>query len=840
MKTSIFPIFATMLETTFSQKLTLHARHSLKEAREIALYTRHTALEPEHLLLAIFLEDGSLGSVLLENIGFEKETLAKLCLKKKTGGKALAKTHPLPLSPTLKESLRRAYALANQFHYPYVGTEHLVYALLELRGETIDRILTTLKIKEKKIQSTLESHLNFDHFPQLSKMFDLPDLPSPEHTAKKGHQATPSLDQFTLDMGKDTESSQNLLIGRKAELDRMMQILTRKNKNNPLLIGEPGVGKTALVGALAKKITRGDAPHSLFGKRILLLDLTLVVAGTNFRGEFEARLKDIIKEASQNKDVILFIDEIHTIVGAGNTSGGLDAANILKPALSRGDIQCIGATTLSEYKRHIEKDPALDRRFQSLVIAEPTAEETKHILHSVKNSYETFHNVSLSRAIIDLSVDMAIRHIPDRFLPDKAFDIIDEASALTKHGKDASPFATTLFQFEEELRAAVSLKESLLSHENYDDAAKWYVREQTLTKKIATLKEKHQKESSLRTKIVTPEHILQTVAHMTGIPLDKLSPEHPNEKLAHLHEAFSKRLIGQEEAGIALEETLARSVSNIGDPERPLGSFLFLGPTGVGKTYIAKLLAEEFFGSKKALVRLNMSEFMERHSVAQILGAPAGYVGHGEGGKLTETIRRKPYSVVLFDEIEKAHPDVWNILLQILDEGTLTDAEGRTVSFKNTLIILTSNIGTAAFTQSARIGFEKHLNEKSMNERFETIKRNVLQELKKEMRPELLARLDQVVVFKPLTEEAMEHIVQLELEELTKRLKTKDHLLTFNATVVRFITKKSFAPEQGARLVRKNIQDLVEKPLAKKILSPLKKKTIRLSVAKKGDTLICS
>jgi len=313
-----------------------------------------------------------------------------------------------------------------------------------------------------------------------------------------------------------------------------------------------------------------------------------------------------------------------------------------------------------------------------------------------------------------------------------------------------------------------------------------------------------------------------------------------NEKLAHLHDAFERRLIGQEEASLALEETLARSVSNIGDPERPLGSFLFLGPTGVGKTYIAKLLAEEFFGSKKALVRLNMSEFMERHSVAQILGAPAGYVGHGEGGKLTETIRRKPYSVVLFDEIEKAHPDVWNILLQILDEGTLTDAEGRSVSFKNTLIILTSNIGTAAFTQSARIGFEKHLDEKSMNERFEAIKRNVLQELKKEMRPELLARLDQVVVFKPLTEEAMEHIVQLELEELTKRLKTKDLLFTFNKAVVHFIAKKSFAPEQGARLIRKNIQDLVEKPLAKKILSPLKKKTIRLSVAKKGGTLVCS
>lgn len=766
-----------MLETTFSQKLTLHARHSLKEAREIAHYTRHTTIEPEHLLLSIFLENGSLGSILLENIGFEKESLAKLCLKKKTGSKALPKTHPLPLSAILKHSLRRAYALASEFHYPYVGTEHLVYALLEERSSTIDSILATLKIKEKKIQSTIEAHLNFDHFPQLSKMFDLPEAANTE-TSKKSSKATPSLDQFTLDMGKDAGSSQHLLVGRKKELDRLVQILSRKNKNNPLLIGEPGVGKTALVAALAKKITRGDVPHSLFSKRVLMLDLTLVVAGTNFRGEFESRLKDIIKEASQNKDVILFIDEIHTIVGAGNTSGGLDAANILKPALSRGDIQCIGATTLSEYKRHIEKDPALDRRFQSLVITEPTAEETKHILSQTKTSYETFHHVALSQPIIDLAVDLAIRHIPDRFLPDKAFDIIDEASALAKHGKNKSPFATALFQLEEELRATVGLKESLIKHENYDDAAKWHAREQEITKKIAALKKKHHEEASLDIKVVTEEHILRTLAHMTNIPFEKLSEENPGSKITRLEQVFAERLIGQNEAANALTETLVRSVSNISDPDRPLGSFLFLGPTGVGKTYIAKLLAEEFFGSKQALVRLDMSEFMERHSVAQILGAPAGYVGHGEGGKLTETIRRKPYSVVLFDEIEKAHPDVFNILLQILDEGTLTDAEGRSVSFRNTLIILTSNIGTAAFTQGARIGFEKQLDNKNRLSAFEQTKQSVLGELKKELRPELLARLDQTIVFEPLSESAIEHIVALELSTLTKRLKAKDVTLS--------------------------------------------------------------
>lgn len=826
-----------MFETTFSQKLTHHARHSLKEAREIAQYTRHATIESEHLLLAIFLENGSLGSILLENIGFEKESLAKLCLKKKAGSKILSKSHPLPLSLALKESLRRAYALANQFHYPYVGTEHLVYALLEARSDALDTILGALKISEKKIQSAIEAHLNFDHFPQLSKMFDMPETLVTEQP-KKNSKSTPSLDQFTLDMAKDSGANQNMLIGRKKELDRMVQILTRKNKNNPLLIGEPGVGKTALVAALAKKIAQGNVPHALFGKRILSLDLALVVAGTNFRGEFEARLKEIIKESTRNKEVILFIDEIHTIVGAGNTNGGLDAANILKPALSRGDIQCIGATTLSEYKRHVEKDTALDRRFQSLVVTEPTIEETQHILHQVKIGYETFHNVTLSRPIINLAVELATRYIPDRFLPDKAFDIIDEASALAKQGKDHSPFATALFQLEEELRATVGLKESLIKHENYDDAAKWYSREQMIEKKLATLKGKHLKETTLHTKIVTTEHILTTVAHMTAIPYSKLAESNPSEKLAKLQAAFKKRLIGQEQASLALEETLTRSVSNIGDPDRPLGSFLFLGPTGVGKTFIAKLLAEEFFGSRQDLIRLDMSEFMERHSVAQILGAPAGYIGHGEGGKLTETIRRKPYSVVLFDEIEKAHPDVFNILLQILDEGMLTDAEGRTVSFKNTLIILTSNIGTAAFTESGRIGFEKHLGEKSQGEQFDAIKQRVLGELKKELRPELLARLDQVIVFNPLSAKAIEHITALELEVLATRLKGKGITLTYGKKVITHIAQKSFAPEQGARLVRKNIQDLVEKAVARKHIVAPKKKLLHLTIT--GDTLLCS
>lgn len=834
-----------MPETNFSQKLTLHARHSLKEARDIARYTRHTAIEPEHLLMAIFLESTSLGSILLENIGFEKDTLAKLCLKKKTRGKTLPITHTLPLSPSLKDILRRAYFLANQFHYPYVGTEHLLYALFESENETLEQILVALKINNTKVRTTIESHLNFDHFPQLSKMLDLPEnLLTKNHTTKG--KTTPFLDQYAIDMAKSPTYTTETLIGREKELDRIIQILTRKQKNNPLLIGEPGVGKTALIVALAKMILRGAVPHTLIGKRVLSLDLTLVVAGTNFRGEFEARLKEIIREATQNRDIILFIDEIHTIVGAGNTSGGLDAANILKPALSRGEIQCIGATTFTEYKRHLEKDPALDRRFQSILVAEPTADETKEILWHIKKSYEDFHHITLSKEVIDMAVDLSVRYLPDRFLPDKALDIIDEASALTKQKRQAPEATKILIELEEERRTTRDLKESLMKNENYDDAAKWHAREKILSQKITVLKGSLKENPENERLVVSAEHILKTVSQMAHIPFTKLSKETPRQKLTRLHNTLGKLLIGQKEAALALEKTLTRSLSSISDPKRPLGSFLFLGPTGVGKTLAAKILAEEFFGDQGALIRLDMSEFMERHSVAQILGAPAGYVGYGEGGKLTEQVRRKPYSVILFDEIEKAHPDVFNILLQILDEGMLTDAEGRKVSFRNALIILTSNIGTSSFTQTARIGFATTASGgvpptaakiSWMHNRFEAIKREVLGELKKEMRPELLARLDHVIVFNALTEEAIHNITELELGILVKRLKSQGIILKYPLALVRHIAKKSFAPEQGARLVKKNIQDFVEKSIAEKLLDVPEKKLLKLSL--KNDSILC-
>jgi ATP-dependent Clp protease ATP-binding subunit ClpC len=837
-----------MNETSFSQKLTVHARHSLQKAGDIAHSTGHFAIEPEHLLLAIFLENTSLGSILLENMGFESKSLAKICLKKKAHGKKKsAAASGLPLSSPLKDILRRAYSIASRFHYPYVGTEHLACALIESESEGLKNIFFAQKINSSKAQASLKSYLNFDHFPQLSKMLDMPEnLMTKNKTGKSKGNATPYLDQYAVDMARSDTYQSEILVGREKELDRIIQILTRKQKNNPLLIGEPGVGKTALVAALAKMITRGEITHSLFGKRILSLDLTLVVAGTNFRGEFEARLKEIIKEAARQRDIILFIDEIHTIIGAGNTSGGLDAANILKPALSQGIIQCIGATTFTEYKRHLEKDPALNRRFQSVQIAEPTLAETKEILNQIKKGYEDFHHIALSKEVIDMACDLASRYITDRFLPDKALDVIDEASALAKQKQEIPKIFQTLIELEEEHRAIKEFKESFVQNEKYDDAATWHAQEKILTQKIAALKSEQLKKQKGERITVTPEHILKTISHITRIPFAKLSEESPRAKMLRLRAALASRLVGQKEAAMALEETLSRSLSNIGDPYRPLGSFLFLGPTGVGKTLAAKILAEEFFGDRQALIRLDMSEFMERHSVAQMLGAPAGYIGYGEGGKLTETVRRKPHSVILFDEIEKAHPDIFNILLQILDEGTLTDAEGRAVSFRNALIILTSNIGTAAFTQSARIGFTTTASggvppmaakNSWIREQFETIKRGVLEEIKKEMRPELLARLDHTIVFNALTPTGIQDIANLEMKKLAERLQTQNITLKYSPALIKYVAKKSFAPEQGARLVQKNIQSLVEKSIAEKLLESPDKKSLRLSV--KNNAVLC-
>ncbi len=831
-----------MLTIHFSEKLSIHAKKTLKEAETFARTENAAAVDPKHLLFAVLSEGGSLGALFLDNAGLKRSALEEFLFKqsqvKAPAATAAVLAGPIAFSLPLKNILSRAFFAANRFHSPYVGTEHLVYALLETPDEEVLGIFSALGINTEQVLDNLEAHLGFENFPNFGKMLDLPDMPFAKRKTTQD-QTTPYLSQYTYDLGDDAILRGETLVGREHELKRLVQILGRKNKNNPLLIGEPGVGKTALVSALGRLILEGKGGRHLSGKRILSLDLALIVAGTNFRGEFETRLKEIIREAGEHEDIILFVDEFHTIIGAGNTQGGLDAANILKPALSRGDIQIIGATTLSEYKRHIEKDAALERRFQTLLVREPSPEETKTLLRRVKKQYESFHGVTIGTDLIDRAVDLAVRHLPNRFLPDKALDLLDEASSLAKNRIAETTETKELAFLEGDRRLLLNEKEDLIRDGLFDEAAKLLEEEKRIDLDLAALKAKRSNDKTPRETVpVMIDDLLDTVSHATGIPTEKLREESDGKHLSRIAKTLRTRLVGQEEAIRGIEAALLRSAFGLGAPNRPLGSFLLLGPTGVGKTLTAKILAEEFFGGHDTLIRLDMSEFMERHSVAQMIGAPAGYVGYGEGGKLTERIRRNPYAVVLFDEIEKAHPDVHNILLQILDEGMLTDAEGRAVSFRHALIILTSNIGTASFTNRAKIGFGEGKDAQSILSEYESVKGEVLAELKKTLRPELLSRLDHSIVMNALDRDAVGKIVRLELAALRTRLRKRGIDLRIPEATIRFVAEKSFAPEHGARLVRRNIETHVERPLAEALFARTDKAISSFTLETLGDTLV--
>jgi ATP-dependent Clp protease ATP-binding subunit ClpC len=827
-----------MPEATPFRKLSFHARRSIQEASDIALFCRATSIEPKHLLFALFIEKGSLGSVLLENMGFEKKALEKVCLKRKrvapsqkTSPKTKQTAIRLAFAKATKDCIVRAFIIANQFVSPYVGSEHFVYALLESADEDIMTLLGAMKLKKKDKKQALASSLSAENLPNIAKMF-----PLPFHNGGKGASEISFLEQYGISLTETPEkhlSPQDASGGRHSELQRMIQVLGRRTKNNPLLIGDPGVGKTTLVKALAHAMAMGTLGDQFLHKHIVSVDLALVVAGTSFRGEFEARLKEIIREASDNPNIILFIDEIHTLIGAGNTSGGLDAANILKPALSSGEIQCIGATTFAEYKKHIEKDPAFERRFQPIIIAEPSQKEAKKILLESKSAYETFHHIHIADDAIDAAVEYSVRFLPNRFLPDKAFDLLDEASSAKRQQAPANPFTAPLRDLEKQKQDLLATQEKLVQQNKLDDAI--HIKEKLciLKEQLEDTRRKHQTMDETSLAAITALDIAQVVAQITAIPLNKVLSQQ-QDRLRHLEQNLAQNIIGQPKVIESLTHTLLRSLSGVSHPDRPLGSFLFLGPSGVGKTLTAKILSETLFEDKTALIRLDMSEFSERHSIAQIIGAPAGYVGYGEGGKLTEKIRRKPYSVLLLDEIEKAHPDVFNILLQILDDGMLTDAEGRRVSFRHTIIILTSNIGTEAFTNSSKVGFQEPQN-KYQSTSFETIQNNVLLELKQHIRPEILNRLDHIIVFQPLDKSSISQVVSLELNALADRLKKQSILLTYSQKVVNFLANKSFVPGQGARLVRRTLQDTVENLIAKKLIKG-KTKVIKLTVTK--DTLI--
>ncbi len=839
--------FAFILE-----RLSTRAKNALIAAQLISEQLKHDHIGTEHLLFGIISEKSSFAAeILLKNninVSIVKEELGKM------NQNHISEAWKPILSENIKQTIERAAIVATRYQYQFIGTEHFLYGMLDLESNRARVILTKLGVDmeelKKNLTAVFENVVKFpgmleDNVPHAALGGQNP-TPNRQEFGFQGDERgvkTSALEYFTTDLTKRASQGKiDPVIGRKKEIDRMISILNRRTKNNPVLIGEPGVGKTAIVEGLALAIVKHEVPDSLLDKKILALDLALIVAGSMFRGEFESRLKQIIDEIRDNPKIILFIDELHTVVGAGATTGSLDAANILKPALARGELRAIGATTLGEYKKHIEHDAALERRFQPIIVDEPTQEEAIEILRGLKPNYEKHHKILIPEAAIKAAVELSSRFIQDRFLPDKAVDLIDETAAYIKTVGVNSKSLRTITKLESELEILEEEKTKAVLSQDFTTADHLRTQGEKLHKQITDLRRAlgQTQGATKERQEITAADIARTVATMTGIPLNKLIKTEA-AKLTNLEEILEHRIIGQNEAVQVIAKSIRRSRAGVTSPKRPLGSFIFLGPTGVGKTETAKVLAKEIFEDEEALIRVDMSEFMEKHNVSRLIGAPAGYVGYEEGGRLTEAVRRKPYSVILFDEMEKAHPDVFNILLQILEDGQLTDASGRKVNFRNTIIIMTSNVGLRDLNQQAvKIGFEeieiieektsktakpssktKALEAKKaqLEKEYEEIKQRVVASLKDQYRPEFLNRIDKVVVFRPLGMEEIQKIAELQLTELLNHLKTQNIHLQVDGKIAKFIADKSFDPSQGARLVRRNIQDMIEDPLAERLIA---------------------
>src|SRR5258708_1343925 len=804
------------------ERLSSRAKNALITSQRISEDLHHDHIGTEHLLYGIVEEKASFASEILLKNRVSPETIKQEIIRMNLNNTS-DKWQP-KLSSNLREVIEKAAIIASRYQYQFIGTEHFLYGITDMDNDEAKSILLGLKVSVLELRKNLLSIFeNVSRFPDLLNVDEQPELP----TTSEKNSKTPALDYFTTDLSKKAMKGKiDPVIGRKNEIERLISILNRRTKNNPVLIGEPGVGKTAIVEGLALAIAKQEVPDTLIDKKILTLDMALVVAGSMFRGEFEQRLKQVIDEVKDNAHIILFIDELHTIVGAGATTGSLDAANILKPALARGEIRVIGATTLAEYKKHIEHDAALERRFQPILVEEPSMEESVEILMGLRDNYEKHHNVVITDDAIKAAVDLSTRYLTDRFLPDKALDLIDETAASTKmintktrNIRVVKKIEAELKRLEEEKTKAVMLQDFTTALHLKSQGDKFTQQRQedlkTLNRKGATNIE------------ITSEDIGRTVSNITKIPLTKLLKSE-SKKLIGLEKVLQARIVGQDEATQVISSAIRRSRAGITSPSRPIASFLFLRPTGVGKTETAKALAEEVFENKDALIRVDMSEFMERHNVARLIGAPAGYVGYEEGGRLTEEIRKKPYAVILFDEIEKAHPDVFNILLQIMEEGQLTDASDKRVNFRNTVIIMTSNIGMSDLTRaSASIGFANDRASeivddirKKADADYDRVKENVLGSLRQAMRPELLNRIDKIVVFRPLGMQEITKIVNLELNYLLDRiLKQQNITLTFDKDVVKFLAEKSYDPPQAPRLIRLKLQQLIQDPLAEKLIT---------------------
>ena len=792
-------------------KFTNRANKAIEIANDIALELGHSYIGTEHILYGLAKEGNGIASKVLENQNVTADDILNKI--EELIGSDEPIENIVDFTPRTKRVVESAFIEARKLGYNFIGTEHLLIGILREGDCVAAKILLDLNVNIPKLYNEIVKVIN------EGEDYNSSDNSSNNSNGGKrrgSYNQTPTLNQFGQDLTKKAEEGKlDPVIGRKQEIERVIEILSRRTKNNPCLIGEPGVGKTAAVEGLAQKIASGDVPEILKDKRVVTLDISGMVAGAKYRGDFEERIKKALNEVKKAGDVILFIDEIHTIVGAGAAEGAIDAANILKPLLARGEIQLVGATTLNEYRKFIEKDAALERRFSPVAVNEPSEKETIQILKGIRDKYEAHHNVKITDEAIEAAVKLSIRYVNDRFLPDKAIDLIDEASSKARLRTYTEP--DSLKELQEKIEKTKNEKEEAVLNQKFEKAAELRDTEKALRDKFEKEQNKWKNKNTKSIVTITEENIAEVIANWTGIPAKKIT-EDENEKLKNLEKELNKRVIGQNEAVEAVSKAIRRGRVGLKDPKRPIGSFLFLGPTGVGKTELSKALAEVLFGDENAMIRLDMSEFMEPHSVSKLIGAPPGYVGFDDGGQLTEKIRRKPYSVVLFDEIEKAHPDVMNMLLQILEDGRLTDSQGRTVNFKNTVIIMTSNLGARLITDRKQLGFANKEGEADSKKEYEEIKKEVMAELKKELRPEFINRIDEIIVFHKLNDSDINQIIDIMLKEVVNRLEEQKYDVKFEPDVKEMIAKEGIDKNFGARPLRRTIQNLVEDKLAEEIL----------------------
>ncbi len=796
-------------------RFTERARKVIILAKEEARRFNHDYIGTEHILLGLIREGEGVASAILQNMGLSLDKIRLEIEKLVQPGPTTVVSGDVPFTPRAKRVIELSMEEARQLGHNYIGTEHLLLGLLREGEGVAAQVLLGLGLDLNKLRSEVMELLGQG----------IPGQGPPAAGAKVKSK-TPALDAFGRDLtALAREEKLDPVIGRKNEIERVIQILSRRTKNNPVLLGEAGVGKTAIVEGLAQEIVSGNIPETLKGKRIVIIDLALMVAGTKYRGQFEERIKAVMDEIRRSENVVMFIDELHTLVGAGGAEGAIDASNILKPALSRGEVQCIGATTLDEYRKYIEKDAALERRFQTIMVEPPTVNETIEILKGLRDRYEAHHKVKFTDEALEQAAKLSDRYISGRYLPDKAVDLIDESGAKARLSALTAP--SDLQEMEKKIEEIKKEKAAAIKSQDFEKAANFRDQEKEAKAELAKMKDAWNKKKIEATPAITEEDIAQIVSKWTGIPVSRLEQKE-SEKLLKMEEGLHKRIVGQDEAIATIARAVRRSRAGIKDPRRPIGSFIFLGPTGVGKTLLARALAEFMFGDEEALVQLDMSEYMEKFNVSRLVGAPPGYVGYEEGGQLTEKVRRRPYSVVLLDEIEKAHPDVFNILLQVLEDGRLTDSFGRKVDFRNTILIMTSNIGAEMLRKHGSLGFKSQKEEVT----FQEMKKKLLDEVGRTFKPEFLNRVDDITVFRPLTKEDLHKIVEIEVGELQKRLTEQDIALELDKEAKEFLIEKGFNPVFGARPLKRTIQRYLEDPLSEDIISKKFKKSRKIKVSR--------